>query len=75
MQSHSRDTPLAVHNALKDDLADAELHVEYAPEPLDPSHVDLLIAGVGYPEQSERASAAIRSVIHPCDGYDAVISP
>ena len=65
---------LAVHNALKDDVADAELRVAYAPEPRDESHVDLLIPGVRNPEQSERASAAIRSVIHPCDGYEAVIS-
>ena len=69
---------LAVHNALKDDLAYAELRVEYAPESRDQSHVDLLIPGVRHlehPERSERASAAIRSVIHPCDGYEAVISP
>ena len=69
---------LAVHNALMDDVAYAELRVEYAPEPRDESHVDLLIPGVRHPEhpeQSERASAAIRSVIHPCHGYEAVISP
>ena len=66
---------VAVHNALKDDLASAELRVEYAPEPCDPSHVDLLIPAVGHPEQSERASAAIRSVIQPCHVYEAVTSP
>ena len=68
---------LAVHNALKDDLAYAELRVKYAPEPRDQSHVDLLIPGVRHlehPEQSERVSAAIRSVIHPCEVYEAVTS-
>ena len=55
----------------------AELRVKYAPEPRDQSHVDLLIPGVQpaeHPEQSERASAAIRSVIHPRHVYDAVSS-
>ena len=64
----------AVHNALKDDLTHAELRVEHAPEDRDESHVDLLIPAVGHPEQSERASAAIRSVIFPRHVYEAVTS-
>ena len=69
---------LAVHNALKDDRPNAELHVEYAPVLRDESHVDLRIADIRrpeHPQQWERASAAIRSVIHPCDGYEGLISP